>query len=279
MRFGERVRVGVPVRSWTRKTGDAPWGIAVLATGGSSNTITDGSSYTLLSYTGDGTFTVTSAGIFECLLVAGGGAAGNNLGNNEPTGGGGGGSALITRLFLPAGTYTAKVGAGAAANTGQEPQNRAGGASAIYNSASAPTFYAIAEGGQGGGSAWGASVAGPMNIGGNSYRDGYGNLTAIASTSPICFNGGQGTVGADAGGGAGAGGSASNQTAGVGRSSTFTGGAAVTYGSGGSGGQNNGTHGVTGSAIGGGGGGRGRSTVQNGPAGNGGAVYIRFGAN
>lgn len=252
------------------------YGVATGGTAVSPDPTIDGILYRVLQFTGDGTLTVTKDGIFECLLVGGGGAAGNNLTQSEPTGGGAGGSALITQLFLPAGTYTAKVGAGAAANTGQESQNRAGGASAIYNSASAPTFYAIAEGGQGGGSAWGISVAGPMNIGGNSYRDGYGNFTAIASTSPICFNGGQGTVGADAGGGAGAGGSASNQTAGVGRSSTFTGGAAVTYGSGGSGGQNNGTHGVTGSAVGGGGGGRGRSTASNGTAGNGGAVYIRF---
>lgn len=281
MRFGERTRVGVPVRSWTKKTGDAPWGIAVLATGGSIGTITDTSSYTLLTYTGDGTFTVTSPGIFECLLIGAGGASGGNNGfGGEATGAGGGGSVFITTLYLPVGTYTVDVGGAGSAGAGGEdnPNLQNGNQSSIYNSTS-PTFYALAEGGGGGASAWYNNERQPLNVGGASYRNGNNETPAGSnSQSPLCFNGGGASDPGDfSGGGAGAGGSASGSTAGIGRTTSFTG-TSKTYGVGGGGGTTS-AAGATNSELGSGGGGRQAGTTGNGTNGQGGAVYIRFRSN
>ena len=48
-----------------------------VATGGTSSSITiGGQNYTLLTFTSDATLTVTSAGLFDVLLVGGGGGAG-----------------------------------------------------------------------------------------------------------------------------------------------------------------------------------------------------------
>ena len=253
-----------------------------VATGGSSSTITDGGfSWTLLSFTTDGTLTVSAPGIFECLLIGGGGGSGHNdVGATESTGGGGGGSVHITSLYLAAGTYTVDVGAGGAGSVGGTSPLANGSQSSIYNSTTT-TSLALAEGGSGGADSWAAPQTGPLNIGGGSWRSGYSPTASVSSQSPLCFAGGAAfsSSGNGAGGGAGAAGNGSAGTAtaggagGAGRSTTFTG-ASVTYGSGGAGGGN--AAGATGSAIGGGGGGRQNGTTGNGTAGNAGAVYVRF---
>jgi hypothetical protein len=252
-----------------------------VATGGSSSPISDdGFSWTLLSFTTDGTLTVSTPGIFDCLLIGGGGGSGRNNGGAESTGGGAGGSVHITSLYLPAGTYTVDVGAGGAGGTDENSILSNGSQSSIYNSTTT-TSLALAEGGGGGAGAWGAAQTGPINIGGSSWRTGYAPSAAVASQSVLCFTGGAAfsSSGNGAGGGSGAAGNGGNGTStdggagGAGRTTTFTG-SSVTYGSGGSGGGN--SAGTAGSAIGGGAGGRQNGTTGNGSAGNAGAVYVRF---
>lgn len=62
------------------------------ASGGTSSSITSsGVSYTLLTFTTDGTLTVSKDGLFDVLLVGGGGNGGNTITNERAGGGGGGG--------------------------------------------------------------------------------------------------------------------------------------------------------------------------------------------
>lgn len=95
-----------------------------IATGnGTTSTITSGGlTYTLLSFTTDGVLTVSSAGLFEFLLVGGGGGAGNCCWRSPaPTtaacGAGGGGGGVMgfdqtLSIYLPATTYSMDVGLG-----------------------------------------------------------------------------------------------------------------------------------------------------------------------
>lgn len=274
------------VSSWNTVLAGSEYGIA---TGGSSSSITDGDiPYTLLSFTTDGTLTVTQSGLFDVLLIGGGGGSGGNPTFGESTGGGGGGSVLITTLYLPVASYTVDVGAGGPGGnhqgSGDALPREFGRPSVLYDATGATTrYYALAEGGGGGAGAWEAQNANglPVNLGGSSWRSGSFAGGAASSTSPLCFAGGGAfsTSGNGAGGGAGAGGnggtgtSTAGGTGGAGRTTTFTG-ASVTYGSGGAGGGN--SAGATGSAIGGGGGGRALSSSGTGTAGNAGAIYVRF---
>jgi hypothetical protein len=60
---------------------DIPYGVATGGSGGGGAgvPITVGTqNYTLLTFTGDGTLTVTKAGLFDVLLVSGGGAGGSS---------------------------------------------------------------------------------------------------------------------------------------------------------------------------------------------------------
>ena len=90
--------------------GAITWGVA---SGGTSSSITDGgSAYTLLSFTSDGTLTVTAEGTFEFLMVGGGGPPGTNfIGRTYADSGGAGGEVRTFRMILPVGTYNVDVGA------------------------------------------------------------------------------------------------------------------------------------------------------------------------
>ena len=73
------------------------------ATGGTSSSITVSSqAYTLLAFTSDANLTVTTAGLFDFLLIAGGGGGGGASGVSHAGGGGGGGhGALQWREMKP----------------------------------------------------------------------------------------------------------------------------------------------------------------------------------
>jgi len=265
------------------------------ATGGTSSTITvGGESWTLLTFTSSSTLTVTKAGLFEILPIAGGGGG-------DAGGGGGGGVARGQALgstvssgittYLDANTAVV-VGAGGAARDGG-----AGYAPQLSGNVS-HVGYIIAQGG-GLASAYGASGGGENaapytydNVGrGNGYQ-GYNGGSCV-------YNEGSGDY--HSGGGGGAGGVGGNATeysgargghGGVGADiSAFLGqSAGTTYMGGGGGGRaydaghaggNGGAGGggrgwgsaggaVAGSANTGGGGGGGRA------AGGSGRVYVRF---
>jgi hypothetical protein len=123
-RYSFRTQVQQPtLANWGKA---APAGIGVVqgygvATGGTSSSITVSSqTYTLLSFTADGTLTVANAGLFDFLLVAGGGGGGTGwaYGYGGQTfygdggGGGGGGVMTLDGVALDAGTYAITIGAG-----------------------------------------------------------------------------------------------------------------------------------------------------------------------
>ena len=85
-----------------------------VATGGTSSSITlYKDTYTLLTFTSDSNLTVTTAGVFDVLLIGGGGGAGGGAASVESSGAGGGGPNM-TSMFLQIGTYAVDVGAGGA---------------------------------------------------------------------------------------------------------------------------------------------------------------------
>lgn len=112
-RYSQRTQTGSPsLSSWGQKavSGGVTYGIA---TGGTSSSITDSSIvYTLLSFTADGTLTVTKEGTFEFLMVGGGGPPGTNfIGRTYADAGGSGGEVRVFNMILPVGTYAVDVGA------------------------------------------------------------------------------------------------------------------------------------------------------------------------
>ena len=87
------------------------------ATGGTLTTPTDGGyTWNLLSFTGDGTLTVTKEGLFEFFILSAGGGLGR-ASSNLSGGAGAGGGILTGTVYLTATTYAITVGAGGAANS------------------------------------------------------------------------------------------------------------------------------------------------------------------
>ena len=79
----------------------------ISASGGTEST-TSAPGYKIHTFTSDGTFTVTTPGLVEYLVVAGGGGApGRDIG-----GGGGGGGVKTGTLLIPTGSHSITVGAG-----------------------------------------------------------------------------------------------------------------------------------------------------------------------
>ena len=249
------------------------------ATGGSSSSITVGGvPFTLLTFTTDGTLTVSRAGKFDIFAVGGGGGGGT-LG-----GGGGGGGIMQATIELAATTYSVAIGVG---GTGAPAANTAG-----YNG-SPSGLASIAAGGGGGGSQQNTNGRNGGCGGGGGNRTSTGGLGFPLQGS----NGGNGPGGTSVGGGGGGGASAVGANAvgaaggngGAGTSaSTFTGGSVTTVFSGGGGGGGttpgtgtdgggNGTDaGTAGSGTAGRGGGGGGANSGTAGAGGSGIVYVRF---
>jgi hypothetical protein len=85
-RYSFRTQVQQPtLANWGKA---APAGIGVVqgygvATGGTSSSITVSSqTYTLLSFTSDGSLVVVTGGIFDVLAFGGGGGGGNTVGSS-----------------------------------------------------------------------------------------------------------------------------------------------------------------------------------------------------
>lgn len=273
-------------------SGSVPANTYGVATGGTSSSITvSGQNYTLLTFTSDGTLTVTKSGLFDVLLVGGGGGAGGD-GTYAGGGGGGGGvssTASVQTIYLDA-NQSIDVGAGGAGSSTSTGAN--GLESKIGN------LFVMPAGG-GGGSATGYQQRGRDGAsGGGSYGI---NLTSIYKAQTVAATlgndgGTSDTPGVEAygggGGAASAGGSVSSTTGGAGGNgrdiSGFISGATYYAGAGGGSGGSSaggaaGNGGVAGKSSGagnngvnygaGGGGTYGASTGGSGAAG---VVYVRF---
>jgi hypothetical protein len=249
------------------------------ATGGTSSSITVGGvAYTLLTFTGSGTLTVTKAGLFD-LIILGGGGSGGKRATVASGGGGGAGGMLLTTAYFDA-NQTLTVGAKGAARTA-DSNGLPGGYSAIDRLG--------VDGGEGG---FGAAVLKDGGCGGGA------GLTSELSFAVIPTQGKDGGVGnypttdaAAGGGGLGAvGGNAVGSTAGNGGAGydygSFIGAGSTLFGGGG-GGSSSGTSGTGGTGGGGNGGatgsnatsygaGGGGSKSGNSGAGSDGLILVRF---
>ena len=249
-----------------------------VATGGTSSSITvSGQNYTLLTFTSTGTLTVTSAGLFDVLLVGGGGGGGTDNGSTSVGGGGGGGGQVQDTLYLSANT-TITVGAGGARNVHNTDGYLAakGGLSQIGKILCFGGGSGIADGNSDGPKGWGATGGGANGRNGSSYNPSLlvSGQGALGGSSTGTFNGG----GGGGGGASGAvGGNGSGSTGGAGGAgtdiSTFLGqSASTTIKSGGGGGGSNGTGGTGGSGGGAAGGdGSGGAASANTAGGGGGS--------
>lgn len=207
-------------------------------------TVTTVGSDTVLTFTGNGTFTVTNAlGLNARVLVVGGGGGGGGYAHG---GGGGGGQVIDTRTVLPSGTISITVGSGGAGGAGNYQVGVTG------NSSNLGSIFAL--GGGGGGSWDDNSSQAKFGRTGASTGGNSGYETSRRSFYPLAgFVGGLGaTYGGGGGGGAGGAGvtsgTASNGGAGGdGLASDITG-SSIFYGAGGGGGAWNGLGGAGGSS-------------------------------
>ena len=255
-----------------------------VATGGSSSNITvGGTAYTLLTFTTDGTLTVTQSGLFDVLLFGGGGAAYRFDGGSH---GGGAGGAMVQQTIYLSANQSVVVGAGAAAaaslvKSQAKPSSIGTGPNAI-TAVGGNTLTAAGDANSNGefGSQCGSIGGGTSSGTNNSQGNKGGNSTANT-------NGGGG------GSSQAVGGNGSSTTGGAGAAgydvNAFTGAGSLFKGSGGGGGGSV-TGGAAGSSLGnagttstgntpaantaaGGGGGNGANTTGSGASG---IVYVRF---
>jgi hypothetical protein len=252
-----------------------------VATGGTSSSITvGGQNYTLLTFTSDGTLTVTQAGLFDVLMFGGGGAG---YAYSQGGGGGGAGGIFQQTIYLDS-NQTVDVGAGGAA------ANNSGFASSIGTRPSAISAV-------GGGVGYSFSIEGAYMGCSAGSSGGFSNSPPTSASNIQGFRGGTSSSSLNGGGG---GGTTSEGSAGTGTTggaggagydvSVFIGGSALLKGAGGGGGASV-TGGAGGSSIGGNGqggssglttpaantasGGGGRGDV-NASAGGSGIIYVRF---
>lgn len=274
--------------------------------GGNVDGLIPGNGYAYHTFTGPGTFTLTSSVSAEILIVGGGGAGGSD-GGGGGTGGGGAGGLLYGTLSLTTGSYPIVVGATSAdaEGTNGNPSSAFGATANGGGAGGYAGSVAAKQGGSGGGGS-----AGSPGLGGAAANQspavlpfgtltGYGNNGGGGGSGSPRAGGGGGGAGGVGGTGSPAGGGPS--AGGVGRQYTqfegtliglpslaplngfFAGGGAGALGTpstGGSGGGGNGgptgTDGLTNSGGGGGGGAAYPNPGSAGGTGGSGIVVIRY---
>jgi len=269
-------------------------GSFVSATGGA---ITYSGAYIIHTFTNSGTFSVSSGGTVEYLIVGGGGGGLGSDDGGEGGGGGGAGGVVYGSGTRTPGSYTVSVGAGGAG--GIIENDAARGSNSVFG-----TLTALGGGGSTRQEAVPATAnAGGSGAGGFGRSEAGGNATQPGSGSGGFGNAG-GNGGANPGGGGGGGGAnsagstggANNGGNGGGGNTYNISGASVAYAGGGGGGARlsgtagtasagggaGGTAGNVGSNAtantggGGGGGGGNGTTYQRGGDGASGVVILRY---
>lgn len=227
-----------------------------------------GISYKYKTYTASGTLTTTKAGYADILVVGGGGSGGGGQGSG---GGGAGGHLLVTNAFLPVGTLTVTVGAGAAGGSNVRGSGQVGNGSRLSD------YYSAGGGGGGGIDNWIGGTRG-RGLNGASGGGGSGDLNGASGsgTTGIGNDGGTQTGASQGAGGGGGSSAAGSNTAGTtggaggaGTSSSLDN-VATTRCGGGGGGSNGGAAGAGGTGGGGGGGNPGTAGTANTGGGGGG---------
>ena len=174
-----------------------PYGVG---SGGTSSSITVGGlAYTMLTFTSTGTFTVTTAGMFDCTII-GGGAAGTQNGVVGNGGGGGGAGALVISQenYFAVGPYVVAVGGGGSISyvgkyASGRPLGPGQGAKGNVGAGDSPIV-----GGFSGGSGIGVGPNGNSNGGGGGGgMGGAGGVPSLDRGYGIMVNGGAGGIGID----------------------------------------------------------------------------------
>ena len=257
----------------------------MAATGGATSS---SGGFKYHQFNSSGTFTVTSPGNIDAIIVAGGGGGGGGQqsGNNgtglHGGGGGAGGVVTLTNVYLTSGSYTVVVGDG-----GGTYQN---GNNSTFNGSTA------IAGGRGGSEGSGKSNGASGGSGGGGTYNGTGGSGTSGQGNDGGDGAGGGSYATGGGGGAGAAGQdAPNNTTGGNGGNGITWLNGTTYAGGGGGcisvvGTPGGTNGSGGSGGGGagassggtsgtqntGGGGGGSDRPNNGGSGGKGVVIIRY---
>jgi len=247
------------------------------ATGGTVATYTiGGQSYRSHTFTSSGTFTPTTTGTVDVMVVAGGGCGGRD----NAGGGGAGGVRQNTNVVVTPSSYTIVVGAGGAANTNDNGGNGGTG----FNGSNSSAISITSLGGGFGGS------AGTNNPGGQNRKNGGsggGGCGAESTRSGGSGTSGQGNNGGDGhptnGGGGGGGGAGAVGTGysgtndgghgGIGIQNAYRTGSNIYYGGGGGAGNNNSVYTVQPGGSGGGGDGGGGGIAGSANTGGGGGGH------
>ncbi len=260
---------GLPTTSVVYVTLPTPYGVA---TGGTSSSITDVVAYTLLTFTSDGTLTVSTAGLFDIAVFGAGGSGGSGGASSRGGGGGGAGSFNLGTFYLAATTYAVTIGVGGVAVNDSD---------GVAGTQSLVAGVIAGYGGLGG------SFQSPINIPARATSRGCGGggssnyTTWFQNTNEFrAFAGGVGTQDQAGGGGGGvtaAGANNSSNTGGAGGAGynigSFVGAGSLFKGGGGGGGGAT-AGGAGGSGVGGAGGGlngQGAAAAANSGSGGGGA--------
>ena len=179
----------------------------IVATGGNSVATSNG--YRIHTFTGAGTFVITSGvGEVEVLVVAGGGSEGGDSSGCHAGGGGGGGGVVYKKMNLSAGNYPISIGQGGSW--------RNNGGNTVFGNGTDHQITAI------GGGAGGPTLTGNGNAGGSGGGGSRHTTTnqGGAAQQPGTTDGGFGNAGGDTGdntspgGGGGAGGAGQDGDAG-----------------------------------------------------------------
>jgi len=169
--------------------GDLYGGWGGSASGGTTSTY---GSYTMHTFTSSGTFTVTTGGPIDYLVVAGGGGGGSHIGG----GGGAGGMLTATNYTISTGAHVISIGGGGSGSTHTNGVAGNGGNTSFGS-------IATAIGGGGGGSGYGTGAAGGSG-GGEGHSTGASSGTPGQGTAGQGNNGGNGNqTGCHAAGGGG----------------------------------------------------------------------------
>jgi autotransporter-associated beta strand protein len=269
-------------------------GSFVSATGGA---ITTSGDYIIHTFTSNGTFSVSSGGTVEYLIVGGGGGGLGSDDGGEGGGGGGAGGVVYGSGTRTPGSYTVSVGAGGAG--GIIENDAARGSNSVFGTLTAlggggstrqEAVPATANSGGSGAGGFGRSEAGGNATQPGSGSGGFGNAGGNGGTNPGGGGGGGGANSAGSTGGANNGGNGgSGNTYNIsGASVAYAGGGgggvrlSGTAGTASAGGGAGGTAGNVGSNAtantggGGGGGGGNGTTYQSGGDGGSGVVILRY---
>ena len=213
----------------------------IVATGG--NSVATSSGYRIHTFTGAGTFVITSGlGEVEVLVVAGGGSEGGGNAGCHGGGGGGGGGVVYKKMNLSAGNYPISIGQGGT--------YRNNGGNTVFGNGTDHQITAV------GGGAGGPTLTGDGNAGGSGGGGSRHTTTnqGGAAQQPGTTDGGFGNAGGNTGsntspgGGGGAGGAGTDGSNGGlgGAGKQFTQFGVTTYfGAGGNGNSSGGSAGQT----------------------------------